>query len=68
MAQAGGGVLTLGGANTYSGATLISAGTLLLGASSAASPSSTYIINSANGLVFGSGVTAGTIGGLSWKR
>ena len=61
----GAGTLILSGANTYSGATTISAGTLVIAAAAAASPSSTFTINVNNGLAFGAGVTAGTLGGLS---
>ena len=65
LAISGSGTQVLSGTNTYSGGTVISNGTLVLGSSSAASPGSIYTINTSNGLAFGTGVTAGTIGGLS---
>jgi autotransporter-associated beta strand protein len=65
--KTGGGTLLLTGTNTYSGGTVIASngGTLLLGAASAISPNGIYTVNVNNGLAFGTGVTAGTISGLS---
>ena len=65
LAIIGGNALCLTGSNSYAGPTLVSAGTLVLGAATAASPSSTFTINVNGGLVFGNGVTAGTLGGLA---
>ena len=65
LTLSGSGVVTLSNSNTYSGATAINAGTLVIAAAAGASPNSTFTINVNNGLAFGAGVTAGTLGGLS---
>ena len=51
-------------ANTYTGGTTVSAGTLQLNNPMAAK-SSTVTVNADNGLAFGPGVTAPTVGGLA---
>ena len=65
LAVGGSGVVTLSGSNSYAGGTTISGGTLVLASTAAAPPNSNYTVNSYNGLVFGTGVTAGTFAGLS---
>ena len=74
LAQAGLGILTLGGSNTYSGPTTVSAGTLEIGNGGGgeflASPSVT-LATSAAALVFDQGDTltySGTIGGSGSLR
>ena len=64
LVQAGSGTLILTGSNTYSGGTTISAGTLQLNNANAAQ-NSTVTVGTVNGLAFGPGVTAPTIGGLA---
>ncbi len=61
----GSGMVTLSNNNAYTGATTINSGTLVIGAAAGASPNSAFTINVNNGLVFGTGVTSGTLGGLA---
>ena len=64
LVQAGNGTLTLTNSNPYSGGTTISAGTLQLNNANAAQ-NSTVTVGSVNGLAFGPGVSAPTVGGLA---
>ncbi|MBC8095012.1 MAG: autotransporter-associated beta strand repeat-containing protein, partial [Akkermansiaceae bacterium] len=63
----GGRINYLYGANTYSGDTTISGGTLVLGAATAASANSTYVVNVASGLKFINDTlfTLGSVGGTA---
>ena len=65
LAVSGGGLLALSRLQHVLRSDHDRGGTLVLAAPSAASPNSNYNVNANNGLLFGSGVTAGTIGGLS---
>ena len=64
LTMAGSGTLVLSATNTYSGPTTVSAGTVQLNSVKAAQ-NSTVTLNVNNGLAFGPGVTAATIGGLA---
>ncbi len=65
LVKLGANTLYLTGANTYSGSTAINAGAVALSNTAAASRNSTFSINVDGGLLFGNGVTAGTLGGLA---
>ena len=65
LLMGGTGTQVLAGSNTYSGGTTINGGTLLLASTAAASPNSTYTLNSNNSLAFATGLTAPVLGGLS---
>ncbi|MEI6872346.1 MAG: autotransporter-associated beta strand repeat-containing protein, partial [Verrucomicrobiota bacterium] len=64
LSKAGLGTLKLDGATTFSGKTSVNAGTLLVN-NNGALQNSAYNTNSAGQLVFGSGVTAPILGGLT---
>jgi autotransporter-associated beta strand protein len=64
FSSSGLGTLVLGSSNSYNGQTTITSGTVKL-AQTYAAQNSTVAVNVDNGLAFGTGITAATIGGLS---
>jgi autotransporter-associated beta strand protein len=64
ITKTGNGVLALGSANTFSGQTTINAGVVRLDHANGVQ-NSTVALNIDNGLGFGTGIAAATIGGLS---
>jgi len=65
LTKTGTGTWTLTGSNSFVGATTVNAGTIKLGNAYALAQSGTVTVNSANGVAFGSGITAVTLKNLN---